>query len=55
MHAESFLFGVSDDGGKKWTFIDTAKLTPENVHQIVPIYDARLKLPKKKEPVLVRK
>ena len=49
------LLGISADGGKTWTFIDSAKLTPGNVRQILPNYNPELKLPPKTEPKFVPK
>jgi len=47
------LIGISADGGKTWTFIDSGKLTAGNIRQILPNYNPELKLPPKTEPKFV--
>jgi hypothetical protein len=49
------LLGISADGGKTWTFIDSAKLTAATVRQILPNYNPELKLPPASEPKFVPK
>jgi hypothetical protein len=44
---------LRSDGGKTWTFTDAEKLTAENVRQVFPNYNPRLKLPGKVEPKFV--
>jgi len=46
----SHLLGISSDNGKSWTFVDTMKLTPENVRAIVPNFNPAMKLPPNPEP-----
>jgi hypothetical protein len=48
----SFLVGISEDGGKHWTFLDGAKATPQNIRILVPNYPEELKLPEKQRPVI---
>jgi hypothetical protein len=55
LNLASHLLGISSDGGKTWTFIDSAKLTPANVREILPIYNPELKLPPRTEPKFVPK
>lgn len=54
LHISSHLLGVSSDNGKSWTFVDTAKLTPENVRSVLPHFNPELKLPPKQRPTLVQ-
>jgi hypothetical protein len=50
--SESYLLGVSTDGGKSWKFADGAGLSkPEARKQIFPDLPAGLRLPEKKLPV----
>ena len=53
LHISSHLLGISSDNGKSWTFVDTVKLTPENVRSVVPHFNPDLKLPPKQQPTLV--
>ena len=55
VHMPGSLLGISEDRGKTWTFMDSSKLTSENVRQVLPTYDPRLKLPGPKEPKFIRK
>jgi hypothetical protein len=50
--SESYLLGVSDDGGKTWKFADGAGLSnPEHRARAFPNLPAGLRLPEKKPPV----
>lgn len=51
--SESYLLAVSKDNGNNWFFIDTANLSNDNVKSVLPNYNSKLKIPRKKEPVLV--
>jgi hypothetical protein len=53
LRAPSHLLGVSADQGRSWTFMDTGKLTAENVKLALPGYNPALKLPAKVEPTFV--
>ncbi len=55
LHLSGHLLGVSADGGKTWTFIDTAKLTPEEVREVLPTFNTELKLPRKTDPKFIPK
>jgi hypothetical protein len=45
---ESYLIGVSADGGKSWVFVDGRKITRENVRDVFPKFPDGVKLPTKK-------
>jgi hypothetical protein len=47
-----FLVGVSENGGKTWTFAEGKESTPEGIRKMVPDFPDDLKLPKLKPPVL---
>jgi hypothetical protein len=47
LQVQGHLLGISADGGKSWTFIDTERLTPDNVRQVVPGFNSALALPGK--------
>ena len=49
----SHLLGVSSDNGRSWTFVDTLKLTPENVRSFIPNFNSALKLPTSPTPTYV--
>lgn len=49
--SNSFLLAISADAGKTWKFIDLAKVTDENVKQLLPNYNAELKIPEKQPPI----
>ena len=55
LHVAGHLLGVSSDGGKTWTFIDTVEMTPDNVRQVLPDFNPELELPPKTEPQFVPK
>lgn len=55
LHAAGHLLGISSDGGKTWTFIDAANLTPETVRQVLPNFNPQLKLPRNSEPKFIPK
>jgi hypothetical protein len=49
---ESFMIGVSEDGGKKWTFIDGAGADKHRLRALFPSAADKLQLPEKKQPVM---
>ena len=53
--AESYMLGISDDGGRTWTFLDGAGLQRmgDSIHTILPNFPADLQLPKPKQPTFV--
>lgn len=54
--SESFMIGISTDGGENWTFLGGAGATDEaQLKMVLPEVVGKLKLPEKKEPVLERK
>jgi hypothetical protein len=55
LHLTGHLLGISGDGGKRWTFIDTAKLTPQSVREVLPQFNEELRLPRPSEPKFVPK
>ena len=55
LHVRGHLLGISADGGTTWTFIDTGRLTPENVRQVVPSFNPRLRLPGQAQSRFIRK
>ena len=50
LEASSYLLAVSADGGKTWTFIDGAGVTPDTLKMVLPDFPAELRLPEKKQP-----
>lgn len=50
---ESHLLAVSENNGAKWYFIDTNRLTNENVSELLPNFNSDLKIPAKKEPQFI--
>jgi hypothetical protein len=55
MIAKSYLLGISSDGGKTWTFADGAGLAnKEQRDQVLPKLPAKLKLPEKQQPQIIR-
>jgi hypothetical protein len=55
LRAPGHLLGASSDGGKTWRFIDAAPLTADNVRQVFPNFNPKLKLPAKAQPTFVPK
>jgi hypothetical protein len=55
LQVKGHLLGISADAGKTWTFIDTERLTPDNVRQLVPSFNPALELPGKAKPRFVPK
>lgn len=43
----SYLIGGSSDGGRTWTFVDGARIAPDNIRKVLPNFNDRLKLPPK--------
>jgi hypothetical protein len=54
-HEQAYLLGVSSDAGKTWKFIDIRRMTPNDVRQLLPNYNSKLKLPAHKAPTFVPK
>jgi hypothetical protein len=53
--SESYLLGISPDGGKTWTFADGAGLeTKEARDKSLPKLPEKLKLPEKKDPQVIK-
>jgi len=48
--SETYLIGVSRDGGNNWFFIDAVNLNMENVKRVLPNYNSTLKIPAKTPP-----
>ena len=53
LHINGYLLGISGDAGRTWTFIDTERLTPENVREVVPNFNPQLSLPRRSAPLFV--
>ena len=54
--SESFMIGISGDGGENWTFLGGAGATDEaQLRAVLPEVVGKLKLPEKKQPTLERK
>ncbi len=53
LHSQAHLLGISADGGRQWTFIDTARLTSENIRKVLPNYNSELEIPSKVDPKFV--
>ncbi len=52
--ADSYLLGISPNGGKTWTFVDGSGLaTQEARDQVLPKLPAGLKLPEPKTPMIL--
>jgi hypothetical protein len=52
---KSYLLGISADGGKTWTFADGSGLdTHEKRDKLLPKLPAKLKLPEKQKPEIIR-
>lgn len=50
---KSFLIGVSDDGGEKWTFVDgSIGVDEQKLHVLLPAAADKLELPQEQPPVL---
>lgn len=54
MKSESYLIGVSQDGGSHWFFIDAVNLNMGNVRTVLPNYNSDLQLPAKKQPQFIK-
>ena len=55
LHLAGHLLGVSSDGGKTWTFVDTGTLNARSVREVLPSFNPELKIPVKSEPRFVPK
>jgi hypothetical protein len=47
----AYLIGISNDGGKKWTFIDTSNKTLDQIRQVIPSLSTKITIPEKTAPV----
>ena len=52
--SESFLIAITKDEGLTWYFIDTAEIDNNNVKKTLPNYNSDLKIPPKKDPILIK-
>lgn len=52
--AESVLVAVSNDGGKKWVFVDGESMTPENMKLVLPELVGKISIPPPKPAVFVK-
>lgn len=52
--SESVMLGFSSDGGKKWTFTDTAEMSEALYQQLFPELPGLIPLPPKKDPVVLQ-
>ncbi len=48
---DSHLLGISEDGGKKWTFVDAGQMSEAQLAKVSPELAGKVKLPEKKKPV----
>ncbi len=51
LESDSDLLGISEDGGKRWSFVDLGPITNEQMKQVFPELAGKLTLPKKKTPM----
>ncbi len=51
---ESHLLGISEDGGKTWTFVDTAGWNARVQEELFPDLGDKLKIPARRPPRLVK-
>src|SRR5262245_19305870 len=51
---ESYLIGVSNDGGEHWTFLSSRSNSREKLKILFPAAADKLRLPEEKRPVLQR-
>lgn len=51
---ESVLVAVSNDGGKKWVFVDGESMTPENMKLVLPELVGKISIPPSKPAVFVK-
>ncbi len=54
LESDSTLLGISEDGGKKWTFIDLGPLKKEAFAMLFPELADKIELPEKKQPTFSR-
>ncbi len=50
----SFMIGISDDGGNRWTFIDGAGVDAEKMKILIPSAAGKLVIPERQQPVFHR-
>jgi hypothetical protein len=50
LESDSMLLGISDDGGKKWTFIDLGPMKKDAFKLLFPELAEKIELPEKKPP-----
>jgi hypothetical protein len=48
----SYLLGISSDGGRNWTFVDGSEMTADRLKFVVPNPPKDLKLPARQAPVM---
>jgi len=49
---QTHIIGISEDGGKKWTFIDVGERSEAQLLEVFPELKGKLKLPEPKKPVV---
>lgn len=49
----NYLLCISKDNGKNWCFLESSKLTPENIKKIFPNFNTALKIPEKGSPKII--
>lgn len=52
MVSETYMIGVSADGGKRWKFVSAASADPAKLKLLFPTAAGRLKIPAERPPVL---
>jgi hypothetical protein len=53
--ANSYLLGISQDGGKNWHFVDTAPFEDQTkLKALFPQYNSELKIPEKQRPIFTK-
>jgi hypothetical protein len=51
---KTYLLGLSSDNGKTWKLVDGAKLEDKEARAILPKFPAKLKLPPKEKPNVIK-
>jgi hypothetical protein len=54
LHQDSTLLALSDDGGKRWTFVDLASGDKQGFDKIFPELKGQITFPEKREPQFVK-
>lgn len=52
--SESYLIAITKDKGLTWYFIDAAEIDNNNIKKMLPHYNLDLKIPPKKDPILIK-